>query len=189
MEIHEELSNPEIVTIAVNNLGGAVNPIELEDVAIEAFDLAPRRFSWKKYQDRIDLRIVLYSVNDAIKPDVGYLKGNSKHGYMLTEAGLEWIAKIEDSKVFTKSARKFSASDLMEKEKLRLQRTSAFHKYLQGDFDRISVIDFREFTRVNDYFPKHMREQRFAKIQNVADNDQDLAQVWEFLKKKFLAKE
>lgn len=189
MEPHDELSNPEIVTVAVYNLGGSVNPVELEDVAIEAFNLASKRFSWKKYKDRIDLRIVLYSVNDAIKPDVGYLKGNSRHGYMLTEAGLKWIANTEDHKVFTKSSRKFSASDLTEKEKLRLQRTNAYEKYLKGDLDRITIIDFREFTRVNDYFPKHMREQRFAKIQNATDEDENLTKVWDFLKKKFMAEE
>ena len=188
-QIIDTYRNPEIVTIAVYNLGGSVNPIELEDVAIEAFNLASQRFSWKKYKDRIDLRIVLYSVNDAIKPDVGYLKGNSKHGYMLTKAGLKWIAKIEDSEIYTKSSRKFSTSDLTEKEKLRLQRTSAYDKYLKDDLDHISVIDFREFTRVNDYFPKHVREQRFAKIQNVTDEDEILSKVWDFLKKKFLSED
>ena len=186
---HQELNNPEIVTLAIFNLGGSMNPIELEDVAIEAFDLAPQRFSWKKYKDRIDLRIVLYSVNDAIKPDVGYVKGNSKHGYMLTEIGLKWISEIENHEIFTKSSRKHSTTDLTDKEKIRLQRTSAYKKFIMGEFDRINIIDFREFTRVNDYFPEHVREQKLAKIQHVVKEDKTLHNAWEFLKSKFLKEE
>ena len=185
MESHEELSNPEIVTLAVYNLGGSINPIDLEDVAIEAFSLAPKRFSWKKYQDRIDLRIVLYSVQDAIKSEVGYLKGSTKFGYMLTEAGSQWIKKTHDQDVFTKSSRRFSQSDLVDKEKTRLQRTKAYEKFVEGNHNQINRMDFREFTRVNDNFPRQLRDQRYAKIQNVADQDETLGKVWKFLKKKF----
>jgi len=189
MDSQEELSNPELVTIAVYNLGGSITAVDLEDVAINVFNLAPKRFSWKKYENKIDLRIVLYSVNDAIKPDVGFLKGNSKHGYMLTETGLKWIAKIENHQIFTKSSRKLSTNDLVDKEKDRLQRTLAYKKFTIGDTDHISIIDFREFTRVNDNFPKHLRDQRYAKIQNITDEDETLSKIWNFLKNKFVIKE
>ena len=60
MELHDELSNPEILTLVVYLLGGTTVPVDLEDAAIEAFKLAPKKFSWIKYDDRIDLRIVHY---------------------------------------------------------------------------------------------------------------------------------
>lgn len=188
MENQEELSNSELVTIAVYNLGGTINAIDLEDVAVYVFDLAPKRFSWKKYQDKIDLRIVQYSINDAIKKDIGYLNGNTKYGYMLTEAGLNWVVTTESNFLLTKSSRKLSTFDLVEKEIDRLQRSNATRKFTLGDIDQISIMDFREFTRVNDNFPKHLREQRFAKIQNVTDDDEILSQVWNFLKTKFIVK-
>ena len=185
MGTQDDLSNPQLVTIALHNLGGSVNPIDLEDVAIEAYKLAPTRFSWKKYADRIDLRIVLYSLNDAIKSDIGFVSGNSKHGYMITEAGLEWVSQHDDAGVSTTSSRKLSAADLVSKEKLRLERTKAYLKYLNNKTDQINIIDFREFTRVNDYFPQHLREQRYAKIENAVRGDQQLMRTWKFLKKKF----
>ena len=185
MGIQDELSNPQIVTIALYNLGGSINPIDLEDVAIEVYKLAPTRFSWKKYADRIDLRIVLYSLNDAIKSDIGFISGNSKHGYMVTEAGLKWVEQHDDSRVSTTTSRKLSAADLVSKEKLRLERTKAYLKYMNKEIDQINEIDFREFTRVNDYFPQHLREQRYAKIENAVRGDEQLMKTWEFLKKKF----
>jgi len=181
----DELNNPQLVTIALYNLGGSVNPVDLEDIAIEAYKLAPTRFSWKKYADRIDLRIVLYSLNDAIKSDTGYVSGSSKHGYMVTEAGLQWLEQQNDSNVSTSTSRKLSTADLVTRERLRLERTNAYLKFINNVQDQITIIDFREFTRVNDYFPKHLKEQRYAKLENVVRDDERLRNTWEFLKKKF----
>lgn len=189
MDEQSELSNPELVTIAVFSLGGTYEPVELEDVAIAVFDIAPMRFSWKKYVDRIDLRIVLYSVNDAIKPDVGYLKGNSKFGYMLTETGLKWVTKNQNHEYLIKSARKLSESDLKLKEVERLKRTQAYKKFEVGEKEMINLLDFREFTRVNDNFPPHLRDQRFARLQNIIEDDEILISLWKYLKSKFINKE
>jgi hypothetical protein len=186
MELRDELSNAEILTLVVYLLDGTVTPVDLEDAAIEAFQLAPKKFSWIKYDDRIDLRIVQYALQDACKTNMKYLKGSSKHGYMLTKTGLEWakrVAKIDPS---TSTSRKSSPSDLIDKEKIRLQKTQAYEKFSNGESEKITVIDFREFTRVNDYFPEHIRKQRYDKIENVAKDDAGLKGVWEFLKSRFI---
>ena len=116
MDVRAEISNPELVTVALYNLGGEVNPVDLEDIAIEVFNLAPKRFCWKKYKDRIDLRIVLYSVNDAIKNDIGYIKGSSKHGYMLTNLGLSWVTEENISEIEAQTSRQKSTIDIIHKE-------------------------------------------------------------------------
>jgi hypothetical protein len=166
MEIHDELSN-------------------VEDAAIEAFNLAPRKFSWIKYEDQIDLRIVQYAIRDACKTDVKYLRGTSKHGYMLTQVGLNWAKRFDEKKQLSTTSRKMSPSDLIFKERIRLENTRAYKKFIIGEKEKITVMDFREFTRVNDYFPKHIREQRYEKIENTIKDDKDLLETWKFLKAKF----
>ena len=185
MDLHDELSNVEILTLVIYWLGGAATPVDLEDAAIEAFNLAPKKFSWIKYADQIDLRIVQYAIRDACKPDVNSLKGTSKHGYMLTELGLDWAKKFDEEKQLSTASRKMSPSDLIDQEKIRLQSTYAYKKFAAGEKDKISVMDFREFTRVNDYFPEHIRKQRYAKIDNAVKDDADLKNIWSFMKKKF----
>ncbi|MBI5840853.1 MAG: hypothetical protein HZB19_12190 [Chloroflexi bacterium] len=185
MKIHNELSNSEIVTLAIYLLGGTIAPIELEDAAVKAFALAPKKFSWKKYEDQIDLRIVHYSLQTAVKPNVGYLKGDSKHGYMLTQIGLKWAEKFDETKQLSTTSRKLSLSDLIQKEQIRLKNASAYKKYMSGDKEKITVMDFREFTRVNDYFPEDIRRQRYAKIDNAVKDDIDLKNIWDFIKTKF----
>jgi len=185
MGLHEELSNVEILTLVVYWLGGAVTPVDLEDAAVEAFNLAPKKFSWIKYADQIDLRIVQYALRDACKADIDYLKGTSKHGYMLTEAGLEWAKKFDEKKQLSTSSRKMSPSDLIDRETLRLQSTRAYQKFVTGEKDKITIMDFREFTRVNDYFPEHIRKQRYSKIDNAVKDNADLRKIWKFIKNKF----
>jgi hypothetical protein len=185
MDLHDELSNAEILTLVIYWLGGAGTAVDLEDAAIEAFNLAPKKFSWIKYADQIDLRIVQYAIRDACKSDINYLKGTSKYGYMLTELGLEWAKKFDQKKQLSTASRKMSPSDLIDKEKMRLQASRAYQKFAAGEKDHISVMDFREFTRVNDYFPEHIRKQRYLKIDNAVKDDAELKKVWGFIKKKF----
>jgi hypothetical protein len=185
MSMHDELSNAEILTLAVYLRGGAVSPVDLEDAAIESFNLAPKKFSWKKYEDQIDLRIVQYALQDAAKANMGYLKGSSKHGYMLTRIGLDWVEKLDESKQFSTTSRKSSPSELLLKEQIRLRKSRAFEKFINDNTDKITVMDFREFTRVNDYFPEHIRKQRYVKIDNVVKDDEELKKVWTYLRTRF----
>jgi hypothetical protein len=185
MKIHEELSNPEILTLVVYWLNGTVNPVDLEDAAIEAFKLAPKKFSWIKYDDRIDLRIVEYALRAACRPGMKYLKGNNRYGYMLTQTGLEWAEKFDEEKQLSTTSRRLSPSDLVLKEQFRLRSTHAFKKFQNGEKEKITLMDFREFTRVNDYFPEHIRKQRYVKIDNAVKDDVDLRNVWSFIKTKF----
>jgi hypothetical protein len=184
--MHDELSNPEILTLAVYLRGGAVSPVDLEDAAIEAFNLAPKKFSWKKYEDQIDLRIAQYALQDACKTGMGYLKGGSKHGYMLTQTGLNWVEKYDESKQFSTTSRKSSPSDLLLKEQIRLQKSRAYEKFISGNPSKITMMDFREFARVNDYFPEHVRKQRYTKIDNVVKDDEKLKKVWTYLRTRFV---
>lgn len=185
MELHDELSNAEILTLVVYLLDGTVTPVDLEDAAIEAFKLAPKKFNWIKYDDRIDLRIIEYGLRSACRPNMKYLKGSNKHGYMLTEAGLEWVQKVATKDQSTFTARKSSPTDLIEREKNRLLNTTAFEKFTNGEGEKITIVDFREFTRVNDYFPEHLRKQRYDRIENVVKDDTALRNLWKFLKSKF----
>ncbi len=185
MEVHDELSNPEILTLVVYLLDGTVSPVDLEDAAIEAFNLAPKKFSWIKYENQIDLRIVQYALQDACKPNMKYLRGNSKHGYMLTQAGLAWAKQFDEKKQLTTTSRKKSPSDVILREKMRLQATRAYRKFVANEKDKITIMDFQEFTKVNDYFPKHIKDQRYEKIENSIRDDEDLIRTWEFLKAKF----
>ena len=65
------LSNHEIVTLAVYLLGGDSKRIDTEDIAVKSNELAPGRFTWRKYSDQINIKIISWCLWDAKKPKNG----------------------------------------------------------------------------------------------------------------------
>lgn len=182
-----ELTNPQIVTLGLANLGGEIRSIDTEDIAIEAFRLAPQRFCWKKYPDKIDIAIVRFALTDAAKPPNPYITGNNKLGWMLNLHGIEWIGKLPpvQDEILKDEPRRGSTFALLEMERLRLRRTSAFTKYYKKARGAILLVDFHEFVRINEYFPARKRIERFTAVQNATAGDRELELVWEFLIHKF----
>ncbi|GIK54943.1 MAG: hypothetical protein HND44_01055 [Chloroflexi bacterium] len=184
------LSNSQIVTLAVSKLGGATKAVDIEDIAILAYEIYPEKFSWRKYPERIDLRVVQYALKDASSVHKGepLLKGNLKHGYILTPTGLDWAEKnqhvsFEDYKA---GSRKQSTTDKLSIEQARLLKSSAFVKFEANRVKDIKYSDFQEFARVNDYFPEHVRQKRYVIVQNAVSGNRKLEALWELLVAEFV---
>jgi hypothetical protein len=83
-----QLTQCEIVILAVHLLGGDQHAVDTEDVAIKAHELAPGRFSWRKYPEQINLELVRVYLSDAKKPEKGgLLLGSGRTGWSLTTHG------------------------------------------------------------------------------------------------------
>ncbi len=67
------LTNHEIVTLSVYLLGGDTQYVGTEDIAVKANELAPGRFTWRKYRDQINIENVRTFLSDArIQKNGGY---------------------------------------------------------------------------------------------------------------------
>src|SRR6266481_8651904 len=96
-KVQKGLSNHEIVTLAVYLLGGDTQYVDTEDVAVKANEIAPGRFSWRKYKDQIDLEGIYKHLWDLTKPDKGqYVVGSKSEGWLLTLAGAEFAEGAVD---------------------------------------------------------------------------------------------
>ena len=63
----------------------------------EANELAPGRFTWRKYKDQINLEVVRVYLSDAKKKAKGaYLIGSGNSGWTLSEAGLAFAREHVD---------------------------------------------------------------------------------------------
>ena len=56
--LRNPLANHELVVLAAYLAGAQSNSVDTEDIAIKANDLAPGRFSWRKYKDQINIDTV-----------------------------------------------------------------------------------------------------------------------------------
>ena len=188
MRNSSELTNSQMATYATYLLGGASNPVDMEDIAIKLFELAPQRFCWKKYPDHIDIHVVRVSLSDAARISTPLLEGSIRIGYMLTKDGLLQIKDLENfiNDKGSDAHRRLSVEASLEKELIRLQETKAYKKFLRGEPNEIKPRDFQEFTRVNDYFPSSLKIKRYTKIENASLKDEKLIELWEYLKERFI---
>jgi hypothetical protein len=185
-----EITNYQLATIAVALLGGDTEYVDREDIAIKLDEIAPGRFNWRNYPERIDLVIVVTSLRDAKKPKNGkLLVGNNTQGWMLSPTGLRWV-KSFDSTGFVGNeqmarARKDSINANQEAERIRLRNTRAYELFVTHEHDEITLSDFYKFARVNEYFQTKARQRRYTIVENAVADDDVLYDLWELLKKEF----
>jgi len=180
------MNNSEVVTIALYLLNGASIFCEIEDVAIQAFEIAPERFSWRKYKDRIDLRAIQDALKGA-KNDYYLVTGSIKKGYILTKKGVDFCERIQDSNLSKHiQFRKNSMEEKFASEKLKMKTSIAYTKYYEKKYNNISLIDFYKFCKINEYFDADSREKKYNQIENIIYDDKDLVKLWTYLKRKFV---
>src|SRR3979409_1107010 len=113
------LTNHELVVLAAYLAGAQSSSADTEDIAIKANDLAPGRFSWRKYKDQINIDTVRKRLWDATKPEKGgYLIGSEKVGWRLTKAGFDFAestaAKIDTSATTARASQNEKATQSRE---------------------------------------------------------------------------
>ena len=186
--MNKSLSNYQIVTIAVYLLGGDSRYVDTEDVAVKANELAPGRFTWRKYPDQINIHNVGAFLSDAKKPKNGnYLVGSEKKGWLLTENGHRFVRKlIKDLKDFDLSRSPISAEERRWRrlEKDRMLASPAFGKLNSMGENAITAQDAEAFFRVDDYVIGEARKRKVNRALNTFANDPDLSQAVKVLAKK-----
>lgn len=172
----DSLSNYQIVTIAIALLGGDSEHKDREDIALKADEIAPGKFSWRKYPDRIDLEAVSVAIRDAKKAKYGELvTGNTSRGWMLSKNGLRWILSLnQQEKNITQQLeeKKGAIAITQQNERDRLYRTRAYDLFASGEKEEISVDDFYQFVRINEYFKPKARERRYTLVDNAVSDDE-----------------
>ena len=184
------MSNVYLVTIALANLGGHEKAVDSEDLAIHVNELAPGKFTWRKYPQYIDIQIVNQALYDARRPRNGRLVfGSNTKGWTLTKSGMQWIQNLSKNKDLRASnmvgSGKGSLLLSLEIELERLYRTRAYQLFSGGDLENITLDDFYSFVKINEYFSAKARNRRLALVESAVDAGEDLKSLWRYFKNTF----
>ena len=169
----KKLNNIDIALFALYRKGGAQQPVDTEDIAIECWKMVPKRFSWKKYIEYPESEPARSALFDAAKPKYGKLvRGKNKRtGWMLTVAGVEYIKdKLPDLEALV-SGRREVVSQRRKQDRYfaTLEREPAYKKF-QGakTCEVIPAHEFTQFLRCSlDSSPSVLRE-RIARVKALA---------------------
>lgn len=161
-----EYTNSDIAVMAVYHLGGALHHIHLEDVAMKAAQLAPKKFCWKKYPEQINLESVRITLKNELRATNRRVAGSIRDGYMLTPEGLSWCLSntgTEDNQALGE----------LRKEVDRAKKTSTFGKVFTGEGE-VSIGDIESLLRIDQYFTPRKRRERTLALLNASVLDAEL---------------
>ena len=174
------VSKREVVVLALEDAGGSTSAIDTEDVAKSAFALAPASFSWRKYDDQIDLDSVRVSLTDAAKPKYGaHVAGSVKAGWHITPAGLAWLteagARVRDHLTESQPSGRASArlaTHHSASEAARVRGSRAFAAWEDGKELPPSRLIAAAF-RVDQYTTARDRNLKLNRIVRIAEELED----------------
>jgi hypothetical protein len=167
--------------LAVHLLGGGEGPVDTEDVAIKAYELAPTRFSWHKYPKQINLELVRVSLSDAKKKEKGQLlAGSGKTGWSLTPRGLKWATEAQKTLlgVDLSRTREEGRGGSVDEQRWRRERervlsTKAWDSWSRGG-QQISARDAAEVYRIDSYAVGRMRQLKITRLKSLFASDEDV---------------
>jgi hypothetical protein len=177
-KVQNGLSNHEIVTLAVYLLGGDTQYVDTEDIAVKANEIAPGRFTWRKYSDQINIENVRAFLSDAKKEKNGaFLRGAGKDGWLLTESGAAFAkARVDSLENVDLSRERLSVKDRrwLQHERARMLGSEAFTKFSRGMVDVITTQEAESFFRLDVYVTGNVREDKIVRALNAFGSDPKL---------------
>jgi hypothetical protein len=178
------LSQAHVVTLAVYLLGGEERPLDTEDVAIKAYELAPTRFAWRKYPGQINLELVRVYLSDAKKTSKGQLlTGSGRSGWSLTPAGLKWarsqaisIDGLDRKRHETRSG---SADETRwRRERGRIIQTEAWCNWKASQ--PVSWQEAASVFRIDHYVEGQLLSLKINRLQNLFEADEEVRPFLEY---------
>lgn len=179
-----QVTSPELVALALFVLGGGATVVDTEDVAVKAHELAPGRFSWRKYPEQINLELVRVALSDAAKDKNGVLvTGTGKTGWSLSAAGQRWAeaqgSRLLDGDLSKRRAERSAGSvdeRRWQRERMRLLTTVAWKKW-DATHDPVAITRqaAHELFRIDRYADGRARELKVNRLRSMFATDEDLA--------------
>lgn len=179
-----DISNVDVVVLATFLAGGNVASIDTEDVAVIANELAPGRFSWRKYKEQINLEHVRVTLTDARKKEKGcLLEGSLQDGWALTKAGAIYAAELNNrvkktdlSRVLKRDEQRKHAA-WYKRERQRMISSPLLERFKSEGPGAISVREAESFFRIDEYVTGLVREQRLNRWIAAFALDEELREI------------
>jgi hypothetical protein len=144
--------------------------------------MAPGRFSWRKYDDQINLEMVRVCLSNAKKPQYGHLvNGSGKRGWILTPSGLSWSKKNARRLLSTKLEwnRERSKTGSVDenrwrRERARIVATSAWKQWQTKAAQQITVQEAAEVFRIDSYAVGEIRATKVMRVTALFSEDTEI---------------
>lgn len=178
------MTNEQAVLLAAFRITAGLREADTEDLAMEADRVAPERFRWRKYRDQVNLQSVGKSLRDCKQR--GYLRGDARVGWMLTEAGMTEARRVDTVSANATPRVPLSARERAwrKTERTRLLSEPAFAKVTGGRIEDVTERELEGFFRLDEYVVGSARQDRVDRALRFFSGDAQLEPVIVRLKER-----
>jgi len=189
------LTHRDIILSILYYLGGDKKAVDLETLTVSCFKTFPSKFSMERFAEYPRFDRVEKRMSDIQKKGLIF-KEHSFH-YKLTDKGIQWIKahpNIVELIDKQKEKEKLNFKEMLNYnidnneyviEVKKLKKSETYKKYIRGDKDKISIIDFMTFLRVDVYAKKELFDRKITRIKSICMRDGKLRGIFNYLENKY----
>lgn len=174
-----QANNQDIFVWALYVLGGADRDVDVEDIYLKSFEMAPARLGWRTRPEIPDYKKTskaLQSIED--KTHVGLIHRPHKYSRRLTSAGVCWVEDYKEllENLYSKSNVEASlATNVYERARHEIKTSSVWQQFLLSP-SSIVLVEVAPVLKCSAASPRSVWSGRINELRRAADvlKDADL---------------
>lgn len=187
-----EANNQDIFVWALFLLGGADNDIEVEDVCLKCFEIAPARFGWRSHPELPDgikgLKALSVAEN---KSHVGLILRPNKFNCRLTLEGIKWVEAykaILEKNYLKANVQASKTTNQHERKRHELKKSDAWVKFL-NDPSTVEISDAAAALQCSAASPISVWSGRINDLRRTGDllSDESILNFADFVEAQFVS--
>jgi hypothetical protein len=187
----EQANNSDVFVWALFLLGGADKTIEVEEVCLKCFEIAPARFGWRTHPELPEgvkgLKALSVAEN---KSHQGLIYRPSKFTCRLTPEGVKWVETYRNilERIYAQTVVQASKStNLYERKRHEIKKSGVWNVYIQEP-ETLDVVDFASVLQCSAASSQTTWTSRVNELKRAADvlNDEELMNFAKLVESKVL---
>lgn len=166
-----EANNQDVFVWALYLLGGSDKDVDVEDVYLKSFDLAPARLGWRTRPDLPDYKKTSKALQTVeATSHVGLVQKQGAYKRRLTAEGVRWVERNLDTLRSTYESRARVpgvAAGQYERQRRRLRESRAFKGWIGGM--ALEPVDLADALECSAASPGPVWRARIEEIKRSAD--------------------
>ena len=178
-------SNSELFVWALYLLGGAERDVDVEEIYLKCFEIAPARLGWRTKPQIPDYKKTSKALQ-SVEAETKFIFKTHRYARRLTSKGLQWVQKNSDKLQNTYGNQKVkpaATNQYLQKSNF-IKNHPIWKEYLIQNTNDVlhTLADSLECSPAS---PKNIWDGRFIELETVCDvlEDDELRQFMSFAKK------
>ena len=171
-----EANNQDVFIWALHLLGGSDRDVDVEEIYLKCFELAPARLGWRTHPEIPDYKKTSKALQSVeANTHVGLVHRPHKYSRRLTAQGIDWVNNFSEILMRNYSGKPVAASksnNQYERQRQEVKSSAAWGKFLIHDED-IDIVEYASALQCSAASPNSVWLGRINSLKRGAEVLQD----------------